>query len=218
VIAIIEIILAALVIVFDLFIPTIIILGIIIISLLIRREGILSLGFKKETNTCPAVFVRGVRGKFLSNRIPHPLAAYQVHVQVEDHLSAMPTCVHDQAISVRVDPFFFGKFPGDREEPSQHGFIFGQDFIDRFDVLVWHEQKVNGRDRVDVVEGGDVFVFVNDSPGHFPLDDLAEDTLIHEESFGKRIPVLYNFVGKSCSLIQRPAVSPSSVDESTDRY
>lgn len=48
VVAIIEILLASLVIVFDLFIPTIIILGIIVSSLLVRREGLASLGFKQE--------------------------------------------------------------------------------------------------------------------------------------------------------------------------
>jgi uncharacterized protein len=50
IIAIVEIILAALVIVFDLFIPTIVILGMIVISLLIRREHISALGFKKFKN------------------------------------------------------------------------------------------------------------------------------------------------------------------------
>lgn len=50
VITILEIVLAALVIVLDLFVPTIVILGIIVVSLLIRREGLSSLGFKKATN------------------------------------------------------------------------------------------------------------------------------------------------------------------------
>ncbi len=44
----IELVIAAVVIILDLFIPTIIILGIIVISLLIRREKISILGFKKN--------------------------------------------------------------------------------------------------------------------------------------------------------------------------
>ncbi len=51
----IEIIIAAIVIILDLFIPTIIILGIIILSLLIRRENISTLGFMR-----PKGFVRMV--------------------------------------------------------------------------------------------------------------------------------------------------------------
>jgi len=50
IIAVIEIILAAVVIILDLFIPTIIILGMIVISLLIRRENMTALGFKKSKN------------------------------------------------------------------------------------------------------------------------------------------------------------------------
>lgn len=49
-IAIIEMIIAALVIVLDLFIPTIVILGMIVISLLIRRDKIATLGFQKNEN------------------------------------------------------------------------------------------------------------------------------------------------------------------------
>lgn len=47
IITIIELVLAAVVILLDLFIPTIIILGLIVISLFIRREHIRSLGFKR---------------------------------------------------------------------------------------------------------------------------------------------------------------------------
>lgn len=50
IISLIELLIAFLVIFLDLFIPTIIILGIIIISLLIRKERISSLGFKKTEN------------------------------------------------------------------------------------------------------------------------------------------------------------------------
>lgn len=56
IIALIEIILAALVILFDLFIPTLIILGLIVISLLVRREGLAALGFKKESKALRMVF------------------------------------------------------------------------------------------------------------------------------------------------------------------
>ena len=45
-----EIIAAAVVIILDLFIPTIVILGMIVFSLLFRRENITSLGFKKNAN------------------------------------------------------------------------------------------------------------------------------------------------------------------------
>ena len=50
IIAAFEIIAAAVVIILDLFIPTIVILGMIVISLLVRRENIASLGFKKNAN------------------------------------------------------------------------------------------------------------------------------------------------------------------------
>ena len=50
VIAVVEITIAVAVIILDLFIPTIVILGMIAISLLVRREGIVSLGFRKNKN------------------------------------------------------------------------------------------------------------------------------------------------------------------------
>ena len=50
VIAVVEITIAVAVIILDLFIPTIVILGMIAISLLVRREGVVSLGFRKNKN------------------------------------------------------------------------------------------------------------------------------------------------------------------------
>ena len=50
VITVVEITIAVAVIILDLFIPTIVILGMIAISLLVRREGIVSLGFRKNKN------------------------------------------------------------------------------------------------------------------------------------------------------------------------
>lgn len=47
IITIVELVIAAVVILLDLFIPTIVVLGMIVISLLIRRENIRSLGFKR---------------------------------------------------------------------------------------------------------------------------------------------------------------------------
>jgi membrane protease YdiL (CAAX protease family) len=55
VVAIVEIVLASFVILFDLFIPTIIMIGMIIISLLLRRDGFSSLGFKKKTKASEMV-------------------------------------------------------------------------------------------------------------------------------------------------------------------
>jgi membrane protease YdiL (CAAX protease family) len=57
IIAVIEIILASVIIIFDIFIPTLIVLGIIVISLLIRREGISALGFKKNKNAAQMIGV-----------------------------------------------------------------------------------------------------------------------------------------------------------------
>jgi cytochrome c oxidase assembly factor CtaG len=50
IVSLIELVIVAMVILFDLFIPTLIILGIIIVSLIIRRESISILGFKKSKN------------------------------------------------------------------------------------------------------------------------------------------------------------------------
>ena len=47
IVAVIEIILAAVIIILDIFIPTFVILGMILVSLLIRRESITTLGFKR---------------------------------------------------------------------------------------------------------------------------------------------------------------------------
>jgi len=50
IIAAFEVVLAAAVVILDLFIPTIVILGLIFISLVIRRQGLSNLGFKKSKN------------------------------------------------------------------------------------------------------------------------------------------------------------------------
>ena len=57
IITVLEILASAVVIILDIFIPTIVILGLVIISLLIRREYLDSLGFKKSKNALQMIGV-----------------------------------------------------------------------------------------------------------------------------------------------------------------
>jgi hypothetical protein len=118
----------------------------------------------------------------------HALPAHQVHVQVENDLSAVRAGVDDQAISGIHDPFLFGKLFSDREKPAHKGLILGQEVIYRCDVFDRDNQEVGGRDRMYVAKGDDFIVFVNDASRRFSLDDLAEDTIVHVASFGLGLP------------------------------
>jgi hypothetical protein len=116
--------------------------------------------------------------------MPYALPAYQVHVQVENDLPTVCAGVDDQAVAGSRDPFLFGKLFGDREESTHQGFVLGQNVIDRDNVFDRYDQEMGGRDRVEVTESDDFFIFINDGSRRFPFDDLTKDAIVHVASLG----------------------------------
>jgi len=107
----------------------------------------------------------------------HGLAADKVQVEVLDFLVAVGPGVHDEAVAVFGNALLGSQFPHDGEHFSGDGFVFQAESVVVFDVFVGNDEDVRWRYRVDVPEGGDVFILVDFFAGNLPGNDLAKDAV-----------------------------------------
>jgi hypothetical protein len=121
---------------------------------------------------------------FLSNRVSHPTPANQVHVQVEDGLTAIQTGIDDETIAAVLNIFFFSDFSRGKEDATKNQRIFRFSLVDRFNVAIWHNQDMGRANRLDVAEGGHIFVAIHDVGFGFTGDDFTEEAG-HVEWFPK---------------------------------
>ena len=119
---------------------------------------------------------------FLSNRVPHALAAHQVHVQMVHFLPPMIAGVDNQAVAIFAYAFTFGKLSGNRKKPAYERLVFGEYLIERGDVFVRYDQDVYGSDRMYIEKSGDIFIFIHDGSWSLAVHDFAEDALSHISS------------------------------------
>ena len=84
-----------------------------------------------------------------------------MQVDVENGLSAVRVGVHNETITALVNTFLFCEFPCGCDEMSHQWFVGSFQIIDRIDVNVRHDQDVRRRDRIDIAEGGHLFVAVS---------------------------------------------------------
>ena len=72
------------------------------------------------------------------------------------------------------NPCLAGKLARDAEKMPDQLFILGLECVDRFEMLVRHNENVSWRDRVDILEGSGLLVAINDPGAGLTGDDLAE--------------------------------------------
>jgi len=77
---------------------------------------------------------------------------------MRDHLPGISAGVDDQAVTFPGDALLFSDLPGSGEQAPDQRFISRRDLIHGGDMPVWHDQDVFRRGRVDVVEGGHLFI------------------------------------------------------------
>ncbi|MPN36761.1 hypothetical protein SDC9_184272 [bioreactor metagenome] len=110
-----------------------------------------------------------------------------MHVQVMHLLPALIASIyHDAESTLRIGiaALLQRQLGGQRHHLAQQRSVFGGNLRHRRNVLPGHDQKVHGRPGVDVMEGEQVFVFINLLRGNLALDDLAENTvgIVHVEN------------------------------------
>ena len=95
-------------------------------------------------------------------------------MQVRHRLARIGAIVEHQAKTVFGEPELLRHFRGFDEKMSQHLVIVRMRFGEARNRFLGNDQDVNGRLRLDVVEGDDLVVFVDNVGGYFARDDFLE--------------------------------------------
>src|SRR3989442_7562284 len=104
-----------------------------------------------------------------------PSAQY-VDVNVEDALAGAGAVIHDQTEVISVPGVLRDLRGGEHELPGQRLVV---EVAEALDVPARDDEHVQGRTRVQVLEGDDVGILVDDRRGHLFRGDLAEDAVGH---------------------------------------
>jgi hypothetical protein len=102
-----------------------------------------------------------------------------VHVQVEDPLTSVRAGIYYQSITGLVDAFLLRQLTGNGEQVSDDCFIFLLYLIYGGNVLLGYYQNVGRRYRMDVAEGGNVFVLKKNLPRTLTGNDSTKATGVH---------------------------------------
>jgi hypothetical protein len=98
-----------------------------------------------------------------------------VHVQVIDLLSAVPVAVDDEPVAILGDALAAREVARDDEHMTDQCLIAVGDVVRRRYRLVGNDQDVGRRPRMDVAEGRDALVLVDDVRRQFAPDDALEE-------------------------------------------
>jgi hypothetical protein len=101
-------------------------------------------------------------------------------MDVKDILAGVPARVQNNPKSVFSETFLLSDLPDFREQMADKIQLVFRDILQRSVVSFGNDQGVYGCLRVDVIEGEDALVIVDDLAGDLSVDDLAEDTVTHE--------------------------------------
>lgn len=119
-----------------------------------------------------------VNAGWWSARRPMQLALPQdMHMYVVNRLASEVVAIHDDTKAF-LAALLFGEALGREKDMARERFVvlFAQ-IVKGRDVLLRNNKKMHRRLRNDVVEGDDLFVFINLLRGNFPGHDLAEQTI-----------------------------------------
>ena len=85
----------------------------------------------------------------------------------------------DRAVSALGVAVFLGEGRGPAHHLADQGVVSRRKIVQRRDVPARHDQHVHRRLRVDVLEGDDAIVLIDNRRGNLAGDDLAEQAVRH---------------------------------------
>src|SRR5712691_4864345 len=118
----------------------------------------------------------------LSRRPAQAAAADEVQVDMEDGLAGVAVRVEHGPETAGGDPAILRDGGGPPNDFTDDLIIVRRQFVERRDVALRHDEDVRGCLRIDVVEGEQAVVFVDDGRRNLAFDDLAEETVWHVHS------------------------------------
>jgi hypothetical protein len=101
-------------------------------------------------------------------------------MNVEHRLPCFAIAVEDRAITALGVAILLRERRRTPHHRSDQRIIDDAKVVQCLDVLSWNDQDVQWRLRVDVLEGDQLLVLVDDRPRDLARDDFAEETVSHE--------------------------------------
>src|SRR3990172_4755612 len=99
-------------------------------------------------------------------------------MQVKDRLASAPADVEDRAIAFG-EFAFGGKLGGNEQDAAKKSSVLGRGIIERDEMLARTDQDVRGGLGVDVFEGKDFWIFVDNLCRGFLATDSAKEAIGH---------------------------------------
>jgi hypothetical protein len=106
-------------------------------------------------------------------------SAEDVHVDVKHCLPGTRVAVEDGPVAALRVTVFFRDRCGETRHLSDERIVFGGQIVERRDMPSRNYQYVHRRLRVDVAEGHQPIVLMDERAGDFTCDDSAEKTIGH---------------------------------------
>lgn len=108
------------------------------------------------------------------------LAAQHVEVQVLYNLPGIFTDVGNHAVAGADNTFGLSNLLHGGKQAPKHGGILSAQIMRRCKMLLRDHQHMNGRLRLNIVEGEHMLVFEDFRRGNFAGDDFAEDAVLSQ--------------------------------------
>ena len=99
-------------------------------------------------------------------------------MDMEDFLTRLFFCVEDDTVAALVYPHFSGDGSGFGKDMTNDFFFILGEVIESGEMVFGDEQDVNRGLGIDILEGKDAFVFIDDSGRNFFPYYLAKDTAL----------------------------------------
>jgi hypothetical protein len=102
-----------------------------------------------------------------------------MEMEMEDRLPRITVAVEHRPIPALIEPILPGEIAGDSEQGPDQGIVLRTEVVKRGDVPARHDQQVERRLRIQILEGDDRTVVVNAFSGNQTRCDLAEQAVDH---------------------------------------
>ena len=106
----------------------------------------------------------------------HSASTDEMHVKMEDRLSAVGSRIHYQAIAVTVHTLFGSQLAGYGIDVADQSFILVLQVIEGLDMPVWDHKQMRGSYGVKIAKGRYQLVTIKYIGSCLIVDYLAEDT------------------------------------------
>jgi hypothetical protein len=114
----------------------------------------------------------------LSRRPAECAATQQVEVQMEDGLAGPCSVIDNGAVSRLLNCFFTSEPGGHVQKMPEQRFILGTHFRKRWNMLSRHHEHVHRSLGLNILNGNDALILIDNFGWYFPPNDLAKDAWI----------------------------------------